>query len=597
MQEKDLLFKMRHSCAHLLAWAVKELFPGVKIAIGPVTDEGFYYDFDFDSADLSFLKKIGEDAINEAVLPHIEKKMQELKEKGSEFKQEWVSFEKAKEIFKDEPYKLEIIDEIEKGERDDFGKKGMVSIYVSGDFIDLCKGPHVESSSEIGEFKLLSVAGAYWKGDEKNKMLTRIYGTCFKTKEELDRFLKLKEEAKKRDHRVLGKKLDLFVFSPLVGSGLPLWTPKGTILRNLLDDYVWQLRKKRGYVKVEIPHITKKELYEVSGHWEKFKNDLFKIKTREGDLFALKPMNCPHHTQIFARKPHSYKEMPQRYANTTMVYRDEQSGELLGVSRVRSITQDDAHVFCRKNQVEQEFSLIWDIVDEFYSTFNLPLKARLSFHDPENKEAYLGDEKVWKEAEEALEKMAKERGADYFVARGEAAFYGPKLDFIATDSLGREWQVATIQLDMNMPERFGLYCINEKGEKERIVMIHAAIMGSMERFISVLLEHTGGKLPFWLSPVQVVIIPVADRHLDYAKEVSKKLESAGFRVEVDDKGDTVSSKIRKFQELKLPYAVVVGDKEVAGETISVRSREGEQEQGVKLESFIKKLQTLKPSIT
>ena len=575
----DKLFKIRHSAAHLLAYAVKELYPKVKIAIGPVIENGFYYDFDF-----------GKTKISEEDLPKIEKKMQELAKKGFEFKQEWWDIEKAKEFFKDEPYKLEIIEEIEKGERDDFGQKGKVSVYISGDFIDLCKGPHVKNIKEVGAFKLLKLAGAYWKGDEKRPMLTRIYGTAFENQKELEEYLKKLEEAKKRDHRTLGKKLDLFTFSPLVGAGLPLWTPKGTILRELLDDFVWSLRKKRGYVKVEIPHITKKELYETSGHWEKYKDDLFKIKTREGDLFALKPMNCPHHTQIFARKPHSWREMPQRYANTTMVYRDEQSGELLGLSRVRSITQDDAHVFCRKSQIKQEFEMIWDIVDEFYAAFNLPLKVRLSFHDPKNKEAYLGDEKIWEEAERSLEEIAKKRGANYFIAPGEAAFYGPKLDFIATDSLGREWQVATIQLDMNMPERFDLYCINEKGEKERIVMIHAAIMGSIERFVSLLLEHTGGKLPFWLSPVQIVIVPVADKHLEYAKKVLEAFESKGFRVELDDKKDTVSKKIRKAQEQKIPYVAVVGDKEEKENAVNLRDREGKQEK-LKIDEAIEKLKS------
>ena len=577
MSSPDKLFKIRHSAAHLLAYAVKTLYPGVKIAIGPVVDDGFYYDFDF-----------GKAKISEEDLPKIEKKMQELAKKEFEFLQEWWDIEKAKKFFKEEPYKLEIIDEIEKGERDDFGQKGKVSVYISGDFIDLCKGPHVKNIKEVGAFKLLKVAGAYWKGDEKNKMLTRIYGTAFESQKELEEYLKKLEEAKKRDHRRLGKELDLFTFSPLVGAGLPLWTPKGTILRQLLDEFVWSLRKKRGYVKVEIPHITKKDLYETSGHWEKYKDDLFKIKTREGDLFALKPMNCPHHTQIFARRPHSWREMPVRYANTTMVYRDEQSGELLGLSRVRSITQDDAHVFCRKNQIEQEFEIIWDIVDEFYSAFNLPLKVRLSFHDPKNPQDYLGDEKIWQQAEKALEKIAKKRGANYFVAPGEAAFYGPKLDFIATDSLGREWQVATIQLDMNMPERFDLYCINEKGEKERIVMIHAAIMGSIERFISLLLEHTGGKLPFWLSPVQLVIVPVADKHLEYAKKVLETLKKAGLRAEIDSSSHTVSFKIKRAVEQKIPYVAVVGDKEEKTGTVNLRDREGHQEE-MEIEEMVKKL--------
>ncbi len=567
MQKRDELFKIRHSAAHLLAYAVKELYPKVKIAIGPVVDDGFYYDFDF-----------GEATISEDDLPKIEKKMQELQKKGFDFKQEWWDIQKAREFFKDEPYKLEIIDEIQRGERDDFGQKGQVSVFISGDFVDLCKGPHVKNIGEVKVFKLLKIAGAYWRGDEKNKMLTRIYGTAFEKKSELETYLKKLEEAKKRDHRRLGKELDLFTFSQLVGSGLPLWTPKGTIVRQLLDEFVWSLRKKRGYQKVEIPHITKKDLYEKSGHWDKFKDELFKIKTREGDLFALKPMNCPHHTQIFARKQHSYRQMPQRYANTTMVYRDEQSGELLGLSRVRAITQDDAHVFCRKNQIRQEFESIWEIVEEFYARFELPLRVSLSFSDPDEPEKYLGDKKIWQEAESILEDIASRKRADFQIARGEAAFYGPKLDFIATDSLGREWQVATIQLDFNMPERFDLYCINEKGEKERIVMIHAAIMGSIERFFSVLLEHTAGNLPFWLSPVQIVILPIAERHKAYAEEVFVVLEKQGFRVELSLENDTLSYKIRKFQKLKIPFIIVLGDREMEGKTINIRDRSDEQKE-------------------
>ncbi len=375
------------------------------------------------------------------------------------------------------------------------------------------------------------------------------------------------------DHKQLGRELDLFVFSDLVGSGLPLWTPRGTLVRNLLDDFVWEMRKARGYEKVEIPHITKKLLYETSGHWDKFKDDLFRITTREGDEFALKPMNCPHHTQIFARKPWSYREIPQRYATSTMCYRDEQSGELNGLSRVRAFTQDDAHVFCREPQVKEEFLKIWDIIQEFYRAFGFSLKIRLSFHDPKQPEKYLGDKKRWELVEAMLREIAQEKGADTFEGIGEAAFYGPKLDFMAKDSLDREWQVATIQLDMNMPERFDLNCINEKGEKERVVMIHAAIMGSIERFLAVLLEHLDGKFPLWLSPVQVNILPVSEKHHDYAQQVQEQLLAAGIRSEVSA-DDALGKRIRNTKLQKVPYYIVVGDEEVGAKTATLEGREG-----------------------
>ena len=378
----------------------------------------------------------------------------------------------------------------------------------------------------------------------------------------------------KYDHKKLGRELDIFTFSDLVGSGLPLWTPKGTVLRNLLDEYVWELRRKCGYEKVEIPHITKRELYEKSGHWEKFKDDLFRIITREGDEFAMKPMNCPHHTQIYARKPWSYRELPQRYANTTMCYRDEQSGELNGLVRARAFTQDDAHAFCRESQVKDEFIKIWDIVQEFYVKFGFePKKIRLSFHDPKHPEKYLGDKARWKIAEDILTSIAKEKGVETIDGIGEAAFYGPKLDFMAEDAHGRLWQVATIQLDMNMPERFDLTCINEKGEKERIVMIHAAIMGSIERFLSVLIEHLGGAFPMWLAPVQVKVLPISEKNNVYANEVLAALRAASIRADLDDANESLGKKIRNAKTEKIPYLVVVGDKEVEAKTISVDSRD------------------------
>lgn len=383
-----------------------------------------------------------------------------------------------------------------------------------------------------------------------------------------------KQEAEYPDHRQLGRELDLFHFSELVGSGLPLWTPRGTLIRNLLDDFVWELRSKRGYVKVGIPHITKKELYETSGHWDKFKDDLFRIKTREGHEFAMKPMNCPHHIQIFARKPHSYREMPQRYTETTMMYRDEQTGELNGLSRVRAITIDDAHVFCREPQVKEEFLKVWEIIQEFYGAFGFDLKIRLSFHDPAHPEKYLGDKARWKFAEDTLRSIVKEKKARATEDVGEAAFYGPKLDFMAMDSLGREWQVATIQLDLNMPERFDLTCVNERGERERIAMVHAAIMGSIERFLSVILEHLNGAFPLWLSPVQIKILPVSERQAEYARGILNTLLEAGIRAEADDSADTLGKRIRNVKLQKVPYIAVVGDEEVAAQTATLEGRLG-----------------------
>lgn len=561
--QKEQLDALRHSAAHLVAAAALQLYPEAKLAIGPSIEDGFYYDIDF-----------GGETIGEEQLARIEETMRAIISDWRAFEREEVSAEQARERFAGNPYKIELIDELEKaGET--------ISLYRSGAFVDLCRGGHVdEPSKQLQFFKLLSVAGAYWRGDEKNPMLTRIYGTAFFSQAELDDYVRIREEAKERDHRKLGKELDLFTFSDLVGAGLPLWTPKGTLLRNLLDDYVWQLRQARGYQRVTIPHITKKELYETSGHWSKFANDLFRIKTRENHEFAMKPMNCPHHTQIYAHVPRSYRDLPQRYAETTMVYRDEQTGELNGLSRVRCITQDDAHVFCREDQLKHEMFAIWDIIETFYQACGFPeLKIRLSLSDPEHQENYLGDRALWERAEQQLRDFAKERGVKYFEAIGEAAFYGPKIDFITKDSLGREWQVATIQADRNMPERFDLWCTNEAGEKERIVMVHAAIMGSIERFVSILIEHHAGKFPFWLAPVQVKLLPITDGQIDYARHVAQQLTEAGIRTEIDDRSERLNAKIRNAQLEKVPYMLVVGAKEAEANTVAVRHRD-EGDQGV-----------------
>lgn len=389
------------------------------------------------------------------------------------------------------------------------------------------------------------------------------------------------------DHRRLGKELDLFTFSELVGPGLPLWTPKGTIVRQELDKFVWDLRSKHNYDRVTIPHITKRDLYDTSGHWEKFSDDLFKITSREGKEYALKPMNCPHHTQIFARKPHSYREMPQRYAETTMVYRDEQSGELGGLTRVLSITQDDSHVFCRTSQIKDEFNKIWDIVDSFYKTFGFSLRVRLSFRDPSAPEKYLGTPAIWDKAESELREIATERGADFFEGPGEAALYGPKLDFVAKNAAGREWQIATIQLDMNLPERFDLSCVNEKGEKERIVMIHSAITGSIERCVAIILEHLEGVLPLWLSPVQVKVLPIGEAHFEYARSVANKLKADGIRAELDESNESLGKKIRNAKTEKVFYTLVIGDKEVSENQVTVEGRE-EKLGTLSVEAFVSK---------
>lgn len=548
-----------------MAKAIVDAYPHAKLTLGPAIDTGFYYDVDFSGGDT-----LGDDGLKD-----IQKAMKKLLNTWTTWTHQEVSVEEARTVFAGNPYKLELIEEIAaRGET--------ITLYTCGsgksEFTDLCRGGHTENpQAEIASdsFKLDKVAGAYWRGDEKNPMLSRIYGLAFDTAADLDAYLAQLEEAKKRDHRKLGKEHDLFTFSDLVGAGLPLWTPKGTLVRHLLDSYIWQLREKHGYQRVTIPHITRKDLYVTSGHWDKFADELFRITTREGKEYALKPMNCPHHTQIFDRHPHSYRDMPQRYAETTMVYRDEQSGELGGLTRVLSITQDDAHVFCRHSQIKEEFDRVWDIITTFYGTFGFnDMRVRLSLHDPKEFEKYLGTRETWQKAEDALREIAKAHNANYFEAEGEAAMYGPKLDFMAKDSLGREHQVATIQLDMNLPERFDLTCINEKGEKERVVMIHCAIMGSIERFAAVLIEHVGGNFPLWLAPEQVHIIPVADVHHAYADQVYHALKSVGIRVVLDDSNDSMGKKIRAAKQGKIPYFIVIGDKEVANKNVTIEDRSG-----------------------
>ncbi len=573
--ETRSLDNIRHSLAHLLAASVLKKFPGVKLGIGPTIENGFYYDF-------LLPRSLTPDDLKE-----LEKEMRRLISERLSFTGKIVTSEEARKLFREQRFKLDLIKELTKAPN-----KKNLKIYKAGSvFTDLCKGGHVKNTSEINPeaFRLTKIAGAYWRGDEKNPQLQRIYGLAFGTKKELDEHLKMLQEAEKRDHKKLGRELDLFTFSELVGSGLPLFTPKGTIIRNLLDDFLWSLREKRGYQRVDIPHITKKELYEKSGHWDKFGDDLFRITTREGHEFALKPMNCPHHIQIFSRKKWSFRELPQRYASTTKVYRDEQTGELAGLSRVRSITQDDAHVFAGMENIEEELKSIWDIVHEFYGAFKLPLRLRLSLRDPKEPRKYLGDAKLWKEAEDILRKVAKDKGSKYFEGVGEATFYGPKLDFIATDSLGREWQVATIQLDLNMPKRFGLTFTDNKGRQSPVFMIHAAIMGSIERFLSALIEHYAGAFPVWLAPEQIWVLPIGQNHEKYAKEVAEKLKAEGIRAELHVENETVNKRIREGELQKIPYLVVVGDREMKSKTITVRKRGHKNLVESKLEKFVEKI--------
>ena len=557
--EQDLLLtKKRHSLAHLMLMAIHEKYPHALPTIGPVTETGFYYDVDFGAT------KIGPED-----LKVLEDSMQEIVKKKLAFVREVIEEKDVRTLFANNPFKLEIIDGI-------VANNTPVTIYKTGDdFLDLCEGPHVENTSEImpNSFALTSVAGAYWRGDEKNKMLTRIYGIAFDTKEELDAYLLQQEEAKKRDHRLLGKQLKLFTFSELVGPGLPLWTPKGTFIRKKVDDYVQELRSTYNYQGVTIPHITKKDLYVKSGHWEKYAEDLFKIETREGHTYCMKPMNCPHHTQLYASELRSYRELPIRYSETTMVYRDEQSGELSGLSRVLSITQDDAHVFCRESQLEAEIEGIWDLITTFYGTFGFNnLTPRFSRRDSDPK--FKGADEFWNKAESAIKNLIEKKAKDNWVdGEGEAAFYGPKVDFMAKDSIGRTWQVGTIQVDFVQPSNFGLECVNEEGKREPIVMIHCAISGSLERFFSVYIEHVAGNFPLWIAPTQVAILPISDKHHDYAKRFAEELRAKGLRVELDDSKEGLGKKIRAVREMKTPYWVVIGDKDIEAKKVTLESRD------------------------
>lgn len=564
------LHPMRHSLAHIMASAITRLWPEVKLGIGPVVENGFYYDVDLGTTQLS-----------EEDFERIEAEMKKIIAENQPFERFTKPVDEAIGWAQEakQPYKEELLNDLKRAgttvakdldaeqlgvAADGDSKVEEVSFYRNGDFTDLCRGPHVESTGKVGAFKLMRVSGAYWRGKDTNPQMQRIYGVGFATDKELRSYLNMLEEAKKRDHRKLGHELDLFVFSDLIGTGLPLWTPRGTVMRTELNRFIQEMRDEYDYQEVTIPHITKKDAYIKSGHWSKFEDELFKITTREGHEFAMKPMNCPHHTQIYDAKPRSYRDLPIRYRETTMVYRDEQSGELSGLSRVRSITQDDAHVFCRTSQIKEEIQKCWDIVERFYGAFGIPLRIRLSSHDPADMSKYLGEIEKWDDAVSQLKAIIEEKGVEYFDGVGEAAFYGPKIDFIGTDVLGREFQASTIQLDFGQPEGFDLSCTDEQGDKERIVMIHCAVSGSLERCMVLLIEHYAGKFPTWLSPEQVRLITVNQEEATtaFADTLYRKARKLGLRVIIDNDNESVGKKIRNAELAKVPYTLVIGQKEV-----------------------------------
>ena len=555
-----------HSSAHLMAEALQELYPGIKFGIGPAIENGFYYDVD-----------PGEGVvIKESDFPAIEKKMMELAAKKEEIKRQIVSKEEALEMFskRNEEYKVELINELQ---------DGTITIYTQGNFTDLCRGPHLPNTSYIKAVKLLNVAGAYWRGDEHRRQLTRLYGISFPKKKMLDEYLVMVEEAKKRDHRKIGKELELFAFSQNVGAGLPLWLPKGTQLRLCLEDFLKKIQRHFDYEQVITPHIASKQLYEISGHYEKYGKDSFQpIKTPQaGEEFMLKPMNCPHHCEIYKTSLRSYKDLPLRLAEFGTVYRYEQSGELHGLTRVRGFTQDDAHIFCTPDQVKDEFLKVMDIIFIIFNALDFnDFEAQISLRDPVDKEKYIGSDENWEKAERAIIEACEEKGLKARIELGEAAFYGPKLDFMVKDALGRRWQLGTIQVDYNLPERFNLEYVGADNQRHRPVMIHRAPFGSMERFVAVLIEHTAGKFPLWLSPTQVVVLPISEKFNDYAYNVAKTLKKYDIRTEVDDRNEKIGRKIRDNELKRIPYLLIVGEKEAQNEEVSVRKR-GEGDKGLK----------------
>jgi threonyl-tRNA synthetase len=565
-----------HSSAHLMAEAIEKLYPGTKFGIGPAIENGFYYDVD-----------PGDGVqINEAELVNIENKMKELASRNENYQREVVTKKEAIDYWskKGDEYKLELINDLE---------DGTITFYSQGDFTDLCRGPHLPDTSPIKAIKLLSIAGAYWRGDEKRKMLTRIYGITFPKAKLLDEYLELLEKAKERDHRKVGRELELFTFSQRVGPGLPLWLPKGAQLRERLESFLKKVQKAYGYEPVITPHIGQKELWVTSGHYAKYGKDSFQpIHTpQEGEEFLLKPMNCPHHCEIYRSSQHSYKDLPIRYAEFGTVYRYEQSGELHGLTRVRGFTQDDAHIFCTPDQLKDEFKKVIDIILYIFKTLDFQdYNAQISLRDPNDNEKYIGTDENWDKAEAAIIEASDEKRLKTTVVKGEAAFYGPKLDFMVRDAIGRKWQLGTIQVDYNLPERFELEYVGADNEKHRPVMIHRAPFGSMERFVAVLIEHTGGKFPLWLTPDQAVILPISEKYQDYAQKVLKLLNISDIRTLIDDRNEKIGKKIRDNELKRIPYLLIVGEKEAESGTISVR-KQGEGDKGsMKIEEFAEFIQ-------
>ena len=603
MSEEELK-SMRHSLAHIMAQAIQHLWPQAKFGVGPAIDNGFYYDVYLDNG-----------TISEADLPKIEEEMRKIVAANYPFERRDMSVEEAIDwaISGNQSFKVELLNDLKRsgttiaselaGEKmgsvsDGDSKVETVSLYSQGDYTDLCRGGHVDSTGKVGAFKLTKTAGAYWRGNENNPQMQRIYGVAFATQEELDEYLNRLEIAKQRDHRKLGRELDLYTTSPLVGIGLPLFTPRGTILRDIVAQYSNQLRQKFGFEKVWTPHITKKDLYETSGHWAKFGEELFLVKSQEtSDEMALKPMNCPHHTQIFASRPRSYRDMPVRYLETTTDYRDEKTGELGGLNRVRSLTQDDSHIFCRTDQIEEEINNLLSAARELYGSIDMKLRVRLSYRD--ESDSYLGDLSLWDSAQNQLKSAVEKVGLDYFEQEGEAAFYGPKIDFMATDAIGREHQVATVQLDFVQPQRFGLEYADADGNFTTPVMIHCALLGSIERFLSVFIEHTGGWFPFWAAPEQVRVLTINDTVLEYVDKITtilsettlmKPVRYNDVRFTIDSRNESLGKKIREATSMKIPVQLIVGPKDMEAGEVSVRTQSGEEKISLEqLAEYIKSL--------
>ncbi|MCL1850968.1 MAG: threonine--tRNA ligase [Bacteroidetes bacterium] len=560
-----------HSSAHLLAAAVEQLYPGVKFGIGPNIENGFYYDIDF-----------MEYPISSDDFKKIEDKMMEIAQKRPKFERIEISKNDARAFFvkKNNEYKVELIEDLEDGK---------ITLYKLGEFTDLCRGPHLFDTATIKAVKLLNTAGAYWRGDEKRKQLTRIYGVTFPKKKELDDYLLLLEEAKKRDHRKLGKELDLFTFSQAVGMGLPIWLPKGAELRERLEHFLKKVQKKYGYQQIICPHVGNVDLYKTSGHYEKYGADSFRPITtpQEGEAFFLKPMNCPHHCEVYAMRPHSYRELPLRYAEFGTVYRYEQSGELHGLTRVRGFTQDDAHIFCTPDQLKEEFCKVIDIILYIFKVLKFEnYTAQISLRDPEDRKKYIGSDENWAKAERAIMEAAKEKGLQTVTEIGEAAFYGPKLDFMVKDAIGRKWQLGTVQVDYNLPERFNLEYIDANQQKQRPIMIHRAPFGSLERFVAVLLEHTAGNFPLWLTPEQAIILPISDKYMEYAYALKSELEEHDIRVHIDERSEKTGKKIRDAEVKKIPYMLIVGEKEEADKTVSVREHKAGDQGTMSIDDFV-----------